>query len=317
MNEVIAVLPGAACLFAAATGVSASYGLQGWWRARGVRRAARVRVGLASAGQGRTSASEALLRYAQTVEMGLASGRTYALNPSVRAERAAKTRSGQDYLRRARKAGCSSSLTEIGFCEARTRLACAGGAFGAVLGSAFSVPLMVVLAASGALLGLRLLDRVLREKERERAIDAQRHLSEMLEVVALGLRSGLTFDRSFYLYGSHFDSLFAKSCEKAYRAWSTGLSDRTDALRQLAASYECDELGRAVDVIVRSLRFGTAFAQSLESMASESRAAYRGHLEERVAKAPVKMMLPTGTLILPAMLLLVMGPILLELVQGF
>ena len=40
-------------------------------------------------------------------------------------------------------------------------------------------------------------------------------------------------------------------------------------------------------------------------------------LEERVAKAPVKMMLPTGTLILPAMLLLVMGPILLELAGGF
>lgn len=39
-------------------------------------------------------------------------------------------------------------------------------------------------------------------------------------------------------------------------------------------------------------------------------------LEERVAKAPVKMMMPTGALILPAMLLLVLGPVLLELANG-
>ena len=33
--------------------------------------------------------------------------------------------------------------------------------------------------------------------------------------------------------------------------------------------------------------------------------------------APVKMMMPTGALILPAMLLLVLGPVLLELANGF
>lgn len=36
-----------------------------------------------------------------------------------------------------------------------------------------------------------------------------------------------------------------------------------------------------------------------------------------MAKAPVKMMMPTGALILPAMLLLVLGPVLLELANGF
>lgn len=43
---------------------------------------------------------------------------------------------------------------------------------------------------------------------------------------------------------------------------------------------------------------------------------HRAQVEERVAKAPVKMMVPTGTLILPAMLLLVLGPVLLELMEG-
>ena len=72
-----------------------------------------------------------------------------------------------------------------------------------------------------------------------------------------------------------------------------------------------------VDSILRSLRLGTSLTGALEDAASQSRATYRTALEERVAKAPVKMMLPTGTLILPAMLLMVMGPVLIELAGGF
>jgi tight adherence protein C len=139
----------------------------------------------------------------------------------------------------------------------------------------------------------------------------------MLEVVALGLRSGLTFDRSFALYGEHFDNDFAQSCARAHRSWALGLVSREEALRELASSYGCEQLSRVVDSVVRSLRFGSSLTGILEEAAAQSRAEWRTALEERVAKAPVKMMLPTGTLILPAMLLLVMGPILLELAGGF
>ena len=88
-------------------------------------------------------------------------------------------------------------------------------------------------------------------------------------------------------------------------------------LRDLARSYDCEQLARVVESMVRSLRFGTSLAERLEDASGQVRAAYRSSLEEKVAKAPVKMMLPTGTLILPAMLLLVMGPVLLELARGF
>ena len=203
------------------------------------------------------------------------------------------------------------------FCEARTRMTMAGGVVGALLGAVFSVELAVLLALAGALLGRSLPMRAVKAAACRRAVDAERHLSEMLEVVALGLRSGLTFDRSFELYGSHFDSEFARSCRKAYRRWALGLMTREEALRDFAASYDCDQLSRIVDSIVRSLRFGSALSGILSEAAAQSRETYRTAMAERVAKAPVKMMLPTGTLILPAMLLLVLGPILLELASGF
>lgn len=42
-------------------------------------------------------------------------------------------------------------------------------------------------------------------------------LPEMLEVVSLGLRSGLTFDRSLKIYTMHFYNEFSKSCLTAQR----------------------------------------------------------------------------------------------------
>lgn len=78
------------------------------------------------------------------------------------------------------------------------------------------------------------------------------------------------------------------------------MTNREDALRDLAASYDSPLFARVVESMVRSLRFGSSLAEGLESAAAEARAVHRAQVEERVAKAPVKMMVPTGTLILPA-----------------
>ena len=255
--------------------------------------------------------------YCESLSTRLFVGTTEPIAPSVRRKQAAGTRVGRRYGELAASAVCAKTVSASAFCEARARLAIAGALAGGLLGSFLSVPLAVVLATGGAVLGASSPMRAVKAERRSRGLSAERHLSEMLEVVSLGLRSGLTFDRAFALYGSHFDNEFARSCARAYRCWSLGLVTREEALRDLAASYDCDQLGRVVDSVVRSLRFGSSLTGFLADAAEQSRATYRAALEERVAKAPVKMMLPTGTLILPAMLLLVMGPVLLEVVGGF
>lgn len=286
-------------------------------------RARRRAAALEAQGAGARDADEAgdlnsaVLRYAESLTRRLYTGTTEPLVPSVRAKRAQDTRSGRRYLEQALAAGCKKRISVMAYCEARARLACAGALLGALAGVLFSTELAVLLAVAGLLAGASLLPRSVASLRKSRGLCADKHLSEMLEVVALGLRSGLTFDRSFALYGSHFDNEFAQACASAHRKWSLGLMEREDALRELAASFDCPQLARVVDTVVRGLKFGSSITASLEEAAAQARAAYRTALEERVAKAPVKMMLPTGTLILPAMLLLVMGPVLLELAGGF
>lgn len=215
-----------------------------------------------------------------------------------------------------RRAGLEGKVDEGGVRAARLRMAAVGAAAGAVPGAVLSLEMGLFLGAAAAGAGFLAPTWALRRLERERALELERSLPEMLEVVALGLRSGLSFDRSFQLYSLHFPSSFACACASAQRSWSLGLRTRDEALRELAQSYRSDQLERMVERVVRSLRFGSALVPDLEAAAAEARARRRSQVEERVAKAPVKMMVPTGTLILPAMLILILGPILLELMQG-
>ena len=174
----------------------------------------------------------------------------------------------------------------------------------------------VILTVAGAVVGLGVPAHAMRARAKERAQAAERHLPEMLDVVALGMRSGLPFDSSLRIYAEHFDTLLSREFENARVQWSCGLSRRDEALRKLASTYDSAILARVVETVVKSIRYGSSMVASLESDAAEARSVYQSQREERIAKAPVKMMVPTGVLILPAMLAMVLGPVLLELMQG-
>ena len=208
-------------------------------------------------------------------------------------------------------------ITFEGYMETRIHMSILGGIVGLIVGALFSIESTILFGLPSAILFNFLPKRALVSRAKQRGNCAQLCLSEMLEVVSLGLRSGMSFDKSFALYGQYFSNELASACSRSYQQWSLGLMSREEALRSMSDSFACDQLHRAIDSMLRSLRFGSSLSGVLKTSSQQSRDTYRAHLEEKIAKAPIKMMLPTGVLILPAMLLLVVGPILLELAKGF
>lgn len=215
------------------------------------------------------------------------------------------------------KAGLKTHITQQGFCHARALLCLAGLCAGALLGAVISDLLMVVGGLSGATVGWRLPRWALDQEIGLRKEELESHLSEMLEVTSLGLRSGLSFDQSFGLYHQHFKTSLGRESASTQQQWQLGLTSREDALREFARTYDSPLFSRVIENIIRSLRFGTSLADSFDSAALEARLLHKAQREEEVAKAPVKMLVPTAALILPAMLLLVLGPVLLDMMQGF
>lgn len=153
-----------------------------------------------------------------------------------------------------------------------------------------------------------------RKRKELRRMAIERHVPEMVDAIALGMRAGLSFEGAFALYCDRFDDELACVCRRACRMWESGLVSRDDALRELAREADVASLSRFVGNAVRCLRFGSPMTRMLEMTAHEARSCYRAKMEELVAKAPVKMLMPTAGLILPAMLIVVMGPVLLEFV---
>lgn len=300
-------LPAIAAVLGAASGACI-----GWTGAQSIRRAraARARAPDDGRAKGGVQAS-ACLSYLEGLSRRLALRATRSVLP-VGALRGAHAR----FEEQVGKAGLGGTMSAQACCEGAVRLAAAGAAAGALLGCAASNELAVVGCVTGGIAGATAPGRAVRGARRQRAQALERSMSEMLEVVALGVRSGLSFDRSLQLYTGHFDDGLARECAVAQRSWEAGLATRQDALRALAQGYDNPLFSRTVSAIIRSLRFGTSLGEVLEQAAEQARAARKAQVEERVAKAPVKMMIPTGTLILPAMLLLVLGPVLLELMEG-
>ena len=209
-----------------------------------------------------------------------------------------------------------ADVREAACAQAAMRLAAMAAAAGLAVGGAVAPPLGVFCGMAAAIAGVSAPYAAVRRERAARAETLARELPEMLSVCALGLRSGLTFERSFRLYPQYVRTSFANSCEKAAMRMDAGLVTRAEAFEELASAYDSPLLARTLSSVDSSLIRGTSLVQDLERTADEARKQYRARKEQIVAKAPVKMMLPTGVFILPAMLLLVLGPVILGLVQG-
>ena len=216
-----------------------------------------------------------------------------------------------------KKAGLAGKVNVEGCGRVRRNLAlgCALGGLG--VGVLFSEMLAAILCVVGFVAGYQALHAALKQEIERRASSVEHELSQLIEVLVLGLRSGLSFDRSLEFYCQYFSGGLSHLCALLQTQWNHGLITREEGLRTLAESYDSSLLERIMESIIRALRFGTSLAETLSNAGAEIRATRKTKLEERVAKAPVKMLIPIGTLILPAMLILILGPVLLELISGF
>jgi tight adherence protein C len=87
---------------------------------------------------------------------------------------------------------------------------------------------------------------------------------------------------------------------------------RAEALRALADRTGEAELSKLVAVMIQTDRFGTSIADSKRTHSDFMRVRRRQEAEERAAKVGVKLVFPIFFLILPAMLIVVAGPGLLQ-----
>lgn len=137
-----------------------------------------------------------------------------------------------------------------------------------------------------------------------------REMPAMIDILTLGLSAGLSFDASLELYCRRSRSTLARYFDEAMLEWRIGVMSRADALAAMASELNVPALGSFSSVVGEALAFGTPLAETLERQAQAIRDQQRSEVEEQIEKVPVKMLVPLGTLIVPAMLVAILGPLL-------
>ncbi len=140
-------------------------------------------------------------------------------------------------------------------------------------------------------------------------------IAQMLDILVLCLSAGLSFDYALAMYCSKFDNKLSHDLNHALFSWQIGVTTRTEALSRLAGKYKNPSFERFVQCVVESLELGAPLAQTLESHADMIRQTRRHELESEIEKLPIKILIPLTTLILPAMLIAILGPIFSGLIR--
>lgn len=179
-----------------------------------------------------------------------------------------------------------------------------------------------ILGKLSALPGLRIIVKPLAariEKQRQQNLreSCMNDLPEMVDILSLALGAGLSIDQAFEWYLNSYETPLAAEFRRAEQAYQVGMLSRMKAFEELAESLQEEAVLRFVNSLRQAFTLGSALGPALDILSQDVRKYRMVCIEERIAKTPVKILAPLGLCIVPAVLILLMGPIMTQVMQGF
>jgi tight adherence protein C len=188
-----------------------------------------------------------------------------------------------------------------------------GGAAPLLLMGAMSRSAMLAAIPAG-LAASRAPDLLVARRGRRRQLRISAGVPDLAELLVATTGAGLNPPLAFRRSAEILDGPLGEELRVAVRRLELGTPWRT-ALEELAERTADPSIHRLVRAMARSQRLGTPLASALSSVAQDLRNERRTRAEELARRAPVKMLFPLVFLILPAFLLLTVGPVLLATIR--
>lgn len=175
---------------------------------------------------------------------------------------------------------------------------------------AFLIALLVGLVAAERLLASRTADR-------QGAVG--RGLPGAVDLLVTCLDAGLALEQSITRVAadlSHSEPILAEELRLTASELEAGVS-LADALRRLSRRVGLDELAAMCGVLAQASALGAPVAQTLRDYAIASRRQRIAVLEERAGTLSTRLTLPLALCLLPAALLIILGPAAVQLMKVF
>lgn len=187
-------------------------------------------------------------------------------------------------------------------------LATAGGALGMLFVFAGGPqPLKVLLSVVAVVLLFFLPDVLINSRAHDRQQAIQLALPDNLDQMTIAVEAGLGFDAAMAKAAQHSSGPLSEELIRVLQDMSIGRT-RRDAFHELERRTNSVDLRRFGRAIIQADAYGIAVGDVLRVQAAEMRLKRRQRAEEQAMKVTVKIVFPLVVCLLPALLIVVMTP---------
>jgi tight adherence protein C len=168
------------------------------------------------------------------------------------------------------------------------------------------------------LIGSYLPDLYVRRAVNKRKAKIRKALPDALDLIVICVEAGLSLDAALQRVAQEARPMAPELADELdFTTFELGiLPDRKMALENLGQRVDINAVQSLASTLEQSERFGTPLAQALRVVASELRNDRLMRAEEKAARLPATMTVPLIMFILPALLIVVLGPAMLDVLDA-
>ncbi len=216
-------------------------------------------------------------------------------------------------------AGMASKIRPVQFLGIRLGATALGGVLGVLLAlTAKTLPGIqrFGLAVAGFGLGFYFPMMWLNQKIKTRQEEVTKSLPDALDLLTICVEAGLGFDAAMSKVAEKWDNELSRAFAKTVQEMQLGKT-RREALRNLANSLDVPDITSFAAAIIQADQLGVSMAKVMRIQSEQMREKRRQRAEEKARQAPVKIMIPTIFLIFPSLLIVLLGPAIIQVKMVF
>ncbi len=175
-----------------------------------------------------------------------------------------------------------------------------------ILGGSVSTQTIAALCALAGL-GWLLPATAIRRRGQRRLDRVDAALPELIDVLTATVEAGLSFASSLSLVAERFDGPLGQELRLTLREQTMGLSTNA-ALENMRERCDTPSVRSFVRAVSQGESLGVSIGAMMRNLATETRKRRRTHAQERIQKAPVKLLFPLIFLIFPALFVVLLYP---------